>query len=404
MTTGDFSAMDSIAQDVKGNGATSTLAPPRVDAKPGNGRRPLAPALIPEAERRHHLRVGKIIPAQPVPSTTKLSIVVPMFNEEENLQHTVDRLAETLKKFEDGAWEVILVNDGSTDNTWERALILSAKPGYSTWLRVVGYSRNRGRGFALRTGFAAARGEWVTSTDADLSYDPEYILDLLKVLREEENVDLVIASAYMPGGNVEGLEYKRLVVSKLGNKLLSWFMSPPKQKVHTITCVFRAYRRYVLDSLELESDGKDLHLEILSKAIMLGYNFKEVPVTLRVRKHGKSKHVLMPTVTSHLAFALFERPILVFGAVGLLMIIGGLLGMAQILTVYLAHKFDPVHHAALNPERPMMTIIVLFFLGGIQLVSFGIIGSQFVNLRKEIIRIQARIKSLVTGRSATPGE
>lgn len=355
------------------------------------------PLEIPLAERHHLLGVGKIIPARrPAVSAIKLSVVIPMFNEEETLQNTVDRLGETLRQFNDGAWEVILVNDGSRDNTWEMALLLTKRPEYAPWLRVVGYPRNRGRGYALRTGFAAARGEWITSTDADLSYEPGYILDLVKVLREEEDVDIVIASAYMPGGSVEGLEMKRLLVSRIGNRLLSWFMSPAKHKVHTITCVFRAYRRFVLDSLELESDGKDIHLEILSKAIMLGYNFREVPVTLRTRKKGKSKHVFMPTAASHLVFALFERPILVFGLVGFLLILASFAGMAKMAAIYLSHMIDPVHNPALNPDRPMMTIIILAFLGGIQLLSFGVIGTQFVNLRKEIIRIQARLKSLLS--------
>lgn len=379
-----------VAPVIYHNGRPTPIVQPQVT---GNGHganghgfsRAAAAAVL--AERQQALG-GQDLPAAPPATTTavKLSVVIPMFNEEENLKNTVDRLAETLRAFKDGAWEVVLVNDGSTDATWACASELAARPPYAGWLRVVGYSRNRGRGYALRTGFAAARGEWITSTDADLSYEPRYILDLVKVLREEDDVDMVIASAYMPGGGVEGLDMKRLFVSKFGNKVLSWFMSPPKGKVHTITCVFRAYRRYVLDSLDLESDSKDIHLEILSKAIMLGYNFKEVPVTLRTRKKGKSKHVFMPTATSHLVFALFERPILVFGLVGIMLVLASFLGMAWMIKAYLQQT--------LNPARPMMTIIVLTFLGGIQLLSFGVIGTQFVNLRKEIIKIQARLKAL----------
>jgi hypothetical protein len=153
---------DEIAhEDVHGNGnghGETTLAPPEPDAreKNGNGASAKAPASIPPAERRQYLGVGKIIPRIRIATSVKLSVVIPMFNEEENLQHTVDQLRETLREFNDGSWEVILVNDGSTDNTWERALLLAGRPEYSTWLRVVGYARNRGRGFALRTGFAAA--------------------------------------------------------------------------------------------------------------------------------------------------------------------------------------------------------------------------------------------------------
>lgn len=322
---------------------------------------------------------------RPVAASLMLSVVIPMFNEEENLKHTVDRVAETLRRFEDGPWEIIVVNDGSRDQTWRLARELAARPEYS-FLRVEGYKRNRGRGYALRTGFRAARGEWIVSTDADLSYEPGYILDLLGVLREDEEVDMVIASCYMPGGQVEGLAWNRHWVSRLGNVLLSWFMSTPRQKVHTITCVFRAYRRRVLDSLELESDGKDIHLEILSKAMMLGFRFKEVPVTLRTRKRGKSKFVFRATAASHLVFALFERPIIVFGLMGVALLLAGIGALGYITWLWV--------QGSLSNGRPLLSLIVILFLGGMQLISFGVIGTQFVNLRKEIIKIQARLKQL----------
>ncbi len=310
-----------------------------------------------------------------------------MFNEEDNVKHTVDRIGEVLRGFTDGPWEVIAVNDGSLDRTWQVARELAASPGYS-WFRIVGYAHNRGRGFALRMGFQAARGKWIVSTDADLSYDPHYILELLNVLREEEDIDLVLASAYMPGGGVEGLSMDRLLVSRLGNLMLSWFMSPGKQKVYTITCVFRAYRRHVLDNLELESEGKDIHLEILSKALMLGYRFKEVPAILKTRKKGKSKYVFGPTAASHLVFALFERPIIVFGMIGLIMMLSASAGLA-----YMMYGFF-VLHQGITPGRPLLTMILLAFLGGIQLISFGVIGTQFVSLRKEMIKVQARLKEI----------
>ncbi|MCL5270337.1 MAG: glycosyltransferase [bacterium] len=336
---------------------------------------------------------GAVDPPRFVASPLKLSVVVPMFNEAENVEKTVARLGEALLGFTDGPWEVIVVNDGSSDDTWAIARALAARPEFP-WLRVGGYQRNRGRGFALRTGFAMARGEWIVSIDADLSYDPAYILDLVGVLREEEDIDLVLASAYMPGGGVEGVPIRRLWVSRLGNKMLSWFMSSSGRKVNTITCVFRAYRRYVLDNLELESDGKDIHLEILSKALMLGYRFKEIPAVLRWRKHGASKHVFSHTAFTHLVFALFERPILVFGMIGLMLMTASIAGIAYILSIWLQHKLDPLHNQPLNPERPLMTLVVLTFLGGLQLISFGVMGALFVNLRKEVIKIQARLRQL----------
>ncbi|MCE5229403.1 glycosyltransferase [bacterium] len=325
----------------------------------------------------------------PTPTPVMLSVVIPMFNEEENLAGTVDRVAATLKEgFLDGAWEIIIVNDGSTDETAEVALRLAKDPAYP-WLRVKGYATNRGRGMALRTGFAAARGQWIVSIDADLSYEPRYILDLVAVLRQQDDIDIVLASAYMPGGGAENVPMNRLFVSKFGNRILGWFMSAGGHRIHTITCVFRAYRREVLDSMELESDGKDIHLEILSKALMLGYRVTEVPAILRRRAKGRSKFKFRTTAASHLIFALFERPILIFGMMGLAGMFGGLSILAYATVKWL-------RGVPFNWNRPIMTIMILLLLGGLQMLAFGIIGTQFVNLRKESIKIQARLRQLMS--------
>jgi len=323
----------------------------------------------------------------PAEKAIQLSIVVPMYNEQETIQRTVERIGETMEAFKEGSWELILVNDGSVDDTWEIAKRLALRPEHPS-LRVTGYAKNRGRGYALRAGFALARGEWIVATDADLSYEPAYILQMTDILRDEQDVDMVLASAYMPGGEVQNAPFERYLSSRLGNILLSWFMSGGDRKVHTITCVFRAYRRKVLDDLELESEDKDIHLEILSKAMMLGYQFKEIPATLRWRQHGASKFRFGTTAISHLIFALFERPIIVFGLLGMLLLGCSFAGMVYLLFIH----FHPA--LEITPGRPILTLIVLAFLGGIQLLSFGIIGTQFVNLRKEIIRIQRRLKEM----------
>ncbi len=131
---------------------------------------------------------------------------------------------------------------------------------------------------ALRKGFKESRGEIIVSIDADLSYDPGYILDLVETLKKEPDLDFVLASPYMPGGGVQNVPFHRLWISKLGNKILRLAMP---NRIYTSTGIFRAYRKKVLDSLELESDGKEIHLEILSKAIALGYSVKEKPAILR---------------------------------------------------------------------------------------------------------------------------
>lgn len=296
-----------------------------------------------------------------------------MFNEAENVRATVARVEEVLSAFE-GEYEIVAVNDGSTDRTLDllRELALQNQN-----LRVVSYPRNVGRGKALRTGFREARGDLVVTIDADLSYDPKYILDLFRVLENEKDIDLVLASPYMPGGGVQGVPTFRLLVSKLGNKILRLAMP---NRIYTSTGIFRAYRRKVLDSLELESDGKEIHLEILSKAIALGFRVKEVPAVLTGRKKGRSKFKFRKTAITHLAFSAFEKPMIIFGILGLLTVGVGL--VTGLYIVYLRFA------GQLTVGRPLITLALLLILGGIQILSFGFVALQIVSLRREILRIQ----------------
>ena len=302
-----------------------------------------------------------------------LSIVIPMFDEAENVEATIGQVEQALASFQ-GTYEIIAVNDGSCDNTLE---ILERVASQNEKVRVVSFSKNFGRGMALRTGFKESKGEIVVSIDADLSYDPHYILDLVKALRADQNIDFVLASPYMPGGGVKNVPLLRLWVSKLGNKILRLAMP---NRIYTSTGIFRAYRRKVLDSLELESDGKEIHLEILSKAIALGFRVKEIPVVLTNRKKGRSKFKFRKTAISHLVFSVFEKPMMIFGFIGLLTLSIGLL-----IGVYVAYlRFA----GELTPGRPLITFAILLILGGIQILSFGFIAIQIVSLRREILRIQ----------------
>jgi hypothetical protein len=151
-------------------------------------------------------------------------------------------------------------------------------------------------------------------------------------------------------------------------------------RIYTSTGIFRAYRKKVLDSLEMESDGKEIHLEILSKAMALGFRVKEIPAILTSRKRGKSKFKFKKTATSHLIFSIFEKPMIIFGFLGLLT-----LGIGLLIGIYIAYlRFS----GDLTPGRPLITFAILLILGGIQILSFGFIAIQIVSLRREILRIQ----------------
>jgi glycosyltransferase involved in cell wall biosynthesis len=302
-----------------------------------------------------------------------LSVVVPMYNEAENATVSLSRLTDVLQAT-GKSYEIIPVNDGSTDETLE---ILEGIARKDPRVHVVSYRHNIGRGKALRAGFAEARGEIIVSIDADLSYEPDQIREFLRVLEDEADVDVVLASPYVKGGRTEGVPLGRLLVSRLGNLILR-FSLPGRFK--TVTCIFRAYRRKVLESIELESTGKEVHLEILSKVLALGFRVREVPATLKGRRKGKSKFRFRGTAISHLMFSVVQKPMIMFGIMGIgLLVVGVIMGG---YIVYLRYT------GSLNPARPLMTIVVLLVLGGVQLLSFGFIAILVGILRKEILKVQ----------------
>lgn len=302
-----------------------------------------------------------------------ISIIIPMFNEAENVEITLEKVEVVLSQLRE-TFEIIPVNDGSVDNTLE---VLKKVAERNKNIKVASYPENVGRGMALRTGFKHSSGDIIVSIDADLSFAPNHIIDLINVLKNEPDVDFVLGSPFMPGGVIKNVPFHRLWISKLGNKVLRYTMP---NRIYYSTGVFRAYRRKVIDSLELESDDKEIHLEILSKAIALGYRVKEVPVVLAARTRGKSKFKFKKTAVSHLIFSAFERPMIIFGFLGLLS-----LGIGLLIGLYIAYlSFSK----ELTPGRPLITFSILLILGGIQILSFGFIALQIVSLRREILRVQ----------------
>lgn len=303
----------------------------------------------------------------------ELSIVSPMYNEEENIAGTVQEIRRVLADYHH-PWELILVNDGSLDRTLAAATEIAAR--YDN-IVIVSYPVNRGRGYALRQGFARAQGRLIISIESDLSWNAEHILDMLKKFEADATLDLILASPYMKGGRTENIPFTRLAISKLGNKILGLAM---KGNLSMVTQMFRGYRREVLDSLELEADGKEIHLEILSKAQAAGYRVVEIPAVLKWRAKGTSKFELRATSVSHLLFSFYEKPALLFGLLGLLMAVIGLAIGGYIMWLW--------YWQTLNPVRPLMTLLVLFLLSGLLLAAFGFIGTQIAALRKEIIKVQ----------------
>ncbi|MEK7270863.1 MAG: glycosyltransferase [Planctomycetota bacterium] len=315
---------------------------------------------------------------------TKVSIIAPLHNEEENVATTVAKIREAFDAAKED-WEFVCVDDGSLDGTRKA---LEAEAAKDPRVRIVSYSPRRGRGYALRQGFAAARGAFVVTTDFDLSYGPDQLLSLLKNLRADPGMDIALASAYMEGGAVEGVPGFRLFLSKFGNSILRHALGG---QIRTATCIVRAYRREALSALELFSTGKEIHLEILSKALALGLSVGEFPATLRGRTKGKSKFKFRETTLSHLGFCISERPMLLFGVLGGLSLLGGFGVSAFLLFKYVAQFFGG---GELHPDRPLVPIALVLILGGLIMLGFGFLSVQANALRREVLGLSRRVRSL----------
>ena len=237
----------------------------------------------------------------------KLTLILPLYNEVENIPKIEEELLPVVDALSQTSHvEVLLIDDGSSDGTWD-ALVdtFSRLNRHNLEFRFERHSINQGLGAALRTGFAASTGDVIITTDGDGSYHFNEIPNLLSHLQPD--VDIVTASPYHPDGNVEGVAGYRLLLSRgssfLYRILVDW-------RINTFTCLFRAYRREVIEKITVESDGYRGVTEILVKALLMGYRAGEYPATLHKRSLGTSKVRLIQTILDHLRFQaliLFHR-------------------------------------------------------------------------------------------------
>lgn len=241
---------------------------------------------------------------------TDISLVIPAYNEAKIITGTVQELDTYMKRALPGrSFEIIVVDDGSRDGMADQLAQLDLSN-----LRVERHARNRGRGAGIRTGFGAATGDYIFTLDSDLSYSPDHIARMLAPLERNE-ADIVLASAYHPEGVVRNVPWMRAKLSYYGNKVLS---AGVRGQLHTLTCMVRGYRKDVVKRLELVSDGKDLHIEIIQKANLFGYRIAEIPAVLDWRDKSRAKRVgkgsgfplfaMSGTIASHLVYNYVLRP------------------------------------------------------------------------------------------------
>jgi len=243
-------------------------------------------------------------------TTIDVTVICPFFNEAAILQQAVTLLLQRLETL-DAEWELIVVNDGSRDDSES---IVRALGEQHSRLKLVSYPNNRGRGYALRQGIAAARGAVVVTTEIDLSWGEDIVERLLAAMREHPECDMILASPHLSGGGYRNVPFKRVMFSRLGNRIIRACVSGAGTMNTGMT---RAYRREMIQTMPLEEDGKEFHLEVILKAHAFGFRFAEIPSLLEWREYKlergqtqrKSSSRVNRLIVSHTAFSLFANPI-----------------------------------------------------------------------------------------------
>jgi len=234
-------------------------------------------------------------PLDAPPQRQRLAVVVPCYNEADsldNLSAGLGRLrAEVAAEYE---LEIVLVDDGSRDGTWD--LLHKCFAGEGS-VRLVQHEANRGIAAAIATGISEANADIVASLDADCTYEPTQLVELLKLLKE--SVDVVVASPYHPEGRVVGVPRWRLSLSRLASRLYGLVI---RNQLHTYTSCVRVYRRSSVVDLHLSHSGFVGVVELLWQVDRRGGRIVECPAVLKVRTTGQSKMRVARTALTHLKF------------------------------------------------------------------------------------------------------
>jgi len=347
------------------------------------------------------------IPARHPPKPL-VSIIVPAYNEEGIITQSLAELCQYMAALEETyRWELIVVNDGSTDLTGELAEAF-AKDRQN--VRVFHHTYNFRLGQALRYGFHQCRGDYVVTMDVDLSYAPEHILRMLTKLRAT-NAKIVIASPYMPGGKVSNVPWLRKMFSRWANRYLSLTVTKDNLagKLFTLTGMVRAYDGKFLARLNLRAMNVDINTEILYKAMILRARIVEVPAHLhwRTAKSGetqrKSSMRILKGIISSLLSGFMFRPFMFFILPGLFVLMLALYPIAWTLihtmTFYLSvpsnerfdYRFSEALAQAFHLSPNAFIVGGIALIVAIQLISLGILALQKKKYYEELFFLGSSI-------------
>jgi glycosyltransferase involved in cell wall biosynthesis len=294
--------------------------------------------------------------------TIDFSVVVPLLNEEENLEALYSQLDQALSGL-GKTYELIFIDDGSSDGSFA---ILQELAQRDSHVRLVQLRRNFGQTAAFSAGFDCARGEVIITMDADLQNDPADIPMLLE--RMEEGYDIV------SGWRVHRQDQflKRRLPSKIANALISRLTGV---KLHDYGCSLKAYRRDVIKGLRLYGE---MHRFIPALASWMGVQVAEVPVNHRARTAGRSKYGLSRTIrvvldllTVKFLLNYSTRPVQVFGFLGAICF-----GLGTAIGLYLSAL--KIFFGAGLSDRPLLLLAVLLVVLGVQLIIMGLLGELVV--------------------------
>ena len=288
----------------------------------------------------------------------ELSIVIPVHNESPNIKPLYDELTQTLSQY-GRSYELLIVDDGSTDDSFEQLAALQAR---DPRLRVIRFRRNFGQTAAFAAGIKHARGRLIVTSDGDLQNDPRDIPAMVALI--EEGNDIVCGWRK----DRKDTFVTRRIPSVLANKLISWATGVP---LHDYGCSLKVFRAEVVKPLRLYGE---MHRFLPAIASRIGVKIAEMVVNHRPRRAGVTKYGLSRTIRVVLDLATVKfllsystRPLQIFGLIGLL---AG--GLGALITGYLGYVRLFQHQGI--AERPLLLLGVMLVFIGVQLLTFGLLA------------------------------
>lgn len=313
-------------------------------------------------KRKRYFTKGPQSVSQERLTFNKLSIVIPLLNEEESLNPLANEIRKAVKPLNLN-YEVIFVDDGSTDGSLK---VIKDICKQDRRFRYLSFRKNYGKSAALHVGFKHVTGDVVVTMDADLQDDPNEIGNLLKKLQEGNDL-------------VSGWKKKRFdpLIKRYSSRFFNYITRIMSGiKIHDFNCGLKAYRVEVTQSIKIYGE---LHRYVPVLADWNGFTVAEIPVTHHARRYGKTKFGIsrffkgfIDLVTVLFSTRYIKRPMHFFGFFGAFAFLIGL-----IVNGYLAYEWKFNHQALSN--RPMLFLGMLLIIVGVQFFSFGLLGEMVVH-------------------------